>query len=87
MTLGQKVKLAREKRGMTQRDLAKKADISNGYVSIIENGGEGANHGMVQLTRISRALEIPLMWLVDESEPEPNWDEPTADLGEGEPAA
>lgn len=76
MTLGQKVKLARERRGMTQRDLAKEAEISNGYVSVIENSGDDANHGTAHMTRVAKALRVPLMYLLDPAAPEPNWDEP-----------
>lgn len=82
MTLGQKVKLAREKRGMSQRDLAKDANISNGYVSVIENGGEEANHGMAHLARVAKALRVPLMYLLEEGAQEPDWDEPANDDGD-----
>lgn len=76
MKLGQKVKVARERRGMTQRDLAKAAEISNGYVSIIENSGNDANHGTAHMMRVAQALRVPLMYLLDPSAPEPRWDEP-----------
>lgn len=36
--IGRRIKIAREKRGLTQEKLAEKLDVSNAYISKIERG-------------------------------------------------
>lgn len=55
--LGQKLRIARESAGISQRRLAKLADVSNDYVSKIEMG-KIENVGIVTLKKICDALNI-----------------------------
>ena len=54
--LGQKLKVAREKAGLTQADLAKKADINANYYAVVERG-EG-NLSYEKLQRVLKVLNI-----------------------------
>lgn len=55
-TVGKKLKSAREKKEMTQADVATKADININYYARIERGEE--NPSMDILQRIIKALKV-----------------------------
>lgn len=66
MTLPERVRFARERRGLGKRELAKKAGLSSGYLTQLENDGEGAkiNSPSIDKTRaLALALEVPFEWL------------------------
>ena len=54
--LGKKLREAREKAGLTQQQLAKKADINANYYAVVERG-EG-NLSYEKLQRILKVLKI-----------------------------
>ena len=57
------IKLWRERRGLTQQELAEKAGISKPYLSQIETG---KRQGTVEtLSALARSLDIPLDMLTD----------------------
>lgn len=55
LSVGKKIKTLRLKRGISQRKLAKLADVSNDYISKIETG-KVENIGIVTLEKIAQAL-------------------------------
>jgi transcriptional regulator with XRE-family HTH domain len=57
------VKRVREKRGMTQAELAKKARLTQGYVSKLEAGAQRNPSGAV-LKRLAKALGVPVTELL-----------------------
>jgi len=58
MELGQALARAREKRGMTQRELAERANVSKTYLSQIENGKKEPL--ISTLRAIAAAIDVPL---------------------------
>lgn len=78
MDVSERVKLAREKRGMTQRGLATKALLSNAYVQQLERDGIGP--GTIQepslssLKKLATALGVTEQWLAFGSGDEPDWE-------------
>lgn len=83
MTLSERVKLARTKRGMGQRELAEQAGLSSGYLSQLENVGDGArikSPGLAITRKLADALHVPFDWLAFGAGPVPTWDE-SADFG------
>ena len=58
VTLGQKIRTAREARGMTQADLADRAQVAQGYLSYLEQDQREPSLSIA--ARIARELEIPL---------------------------
>ena len=60
MTIGSKIKELRLQKGMNQKDLAKKAGISNTYLSDIEH--QRTNPSIKTLSKIAEALEIDFDW-------------------------
>lgn len=54
--LGRKLRTAREKAGLTQSELAKKADINANYYAVVERG-EG-NLSYEKLQRILKVLNV-----------------------------
>lgn len=54
--LGKKLRAAREKSGLTQTELAKKADINANYYAVVERG-EG-NLSYEKLQRVLKVLKI-----------------------------
>lgn len=64
MTIGKKIREERKKRNLKQQELAKKADISNTYLSDIEVGR--SNPSIKTLRKISKALGIDSSTFLDE---------------------
>lgn len=62
MTLGERMRIAREKRGMTQRELAREVGVSSQAISLIENG---TSKGLrpENLIAVCDALRIRPRWL------------------------
>ena len=60
MVLGSIIRQVRVHKGMKQIELAKKAEISNTYLSDIEN--ERTSPSLKTLSRIANALEIYFDW-------------------------
>lgn len=56
--LGNKLKLAREKKKMTQAEVAKKADLNTNYYAVIERGE--VNPSVETLSKILEALGVKL---------------------------
>jgi len=54
----------REARGLTQRDLAKKAKVTAAYVAMIETGVR-KNPSLVVLKRLAKALGVPVTALLE----------------------
>ena len=70
--LGERVRMLRNRRGMTRKALAQHADVSERYLAQLEAGlGNGS---IVLLRRIARAIGLPVIQLVHEG------DEPALDL-------
>ena len=61
--LGTVLKQLREKRGLTQQALAKRAGIAQGYLSELEAGRE-KNPGIETLRKLAKALKVSLIELV-----------------------
>ena len=62
MTTGERIRKIREKRGLTQEQLAKKAEISKGFLSDVENGKR--NIGSKGLLRIANELGASVDYLL-----------------------
>jgi transcriptional regulator with XRE-family HTH domain len=57
MKLGNKIRRSREECGLTQGQLAKSADVSQGYLSQLENG-DVKNPSAAVLLRVAKAMRI-----------------------------
>ena len=55
--LGKMLKAYREKKGMTQVQLAKRAKVTQAYVAMLE-GGVKKNPSLATLKRIAKALKV-----------------------------
>jgi transcriptional regulator with XRE-family HTH domain len=64
--LGAAIRKVRQERGLTQRQLAAKADVEPTWISRLENGS--ANPSIATLRRIAKALKLPLPELIALSE-------------------
>ncbi len=62
-SIGRRIKVLRKKRGLSQEEVASKADISPNYVSRMERGTE--NPTLDMLIKISEALNVELWELLD----------------------
>ncbi len=62
-TLGQKIRAAREDRGLTQAELAARAQVAQAYLSYLEQDQREPSLSIA--ARIARELEIPLDELAD----------------------
>lgn len=71
-TLGQRVHLARTRRGLTQTALAKAADMKQPDISKIELGLIQQTLG---IARLAAALLVPVGWLEKGQGKEPDWDD------------
>lgn len=54
--LGDKLRKAREKTGLTQAEVAEKADVNNNYYAVIERGEANPSYEILQ--RITKVLKI-----------------------------
>ncbi len=55
--LGKMLKACREKKGMTQAQLAKRAKVTQAYVAMLEAGAK-KNPSLATLKRIAKALKV-----------------------------
>jgi len=62
--LGEIVRELREARGLTQAQLAERAQIALSYVTVIEAGQQG-NPSRQILQRLARALDVPAKRLLE----------------------
>jgi transcriptional regulator with XRE-family HTH domain len=61
--LGPMLKTLREEKGLTQDELAKKAQLTKPYISQLENGIRN-NPSMSTLQRLAKALGVPVAELL-----------------------
>lgn len=61
--LGQMLKRLREKKGLTQEELAKKAKLTKPYISQLENGIR-TNPSLPARQRLAKALGVPVTELL-----------------------
>lgn len=66
MPVGQNIKNAREQKGLSQRDLAQKLNISQAAVSQFENGKNPPK--IDTLLKIANALQVDINALLDDSD-------------------
>ena len=65
MTIGQRIKQLREKRGFSQRSLAKQAGIPQPVIQRFEAGSRNAEHMSVAYAkRIARVLGVSVDYLI-----------------------
>lgn len=62
--LGAKIKSERQRRGLTQEQLAEKVDISLNFMSLIENG---RNMSVDTLIKIAKSLGVTVDYLLSDS--------------------
>lgn len=58
MNVGQAIKMCRTKRGVSQTDLARLADCSVSYLSMLENNKRDPT--LSTLTKVAQALNVPI---------------------------
>ncbi len=63
MKLGDRVKLERERRGFSQDELARRAEVSRQYISLLERN-ERENPASQELLRIAKALNTTSEYLL-----------------------
>ncbi len=61
--LGQMLKAVRRKQGLTTDELAKKARLTNAYISLLETG-KRKNPSLAVLKRLAKSLRVPLIQLL-----------------------
>lgn len=64
-SMGSRVCRARKHRQLTQRQLAEKAEVSDGYISMLETGDHIKSFGLTKVMAIAEALAVPLDWVVN----------------------
>ncbi len=57
------IRQAREQKGLSQAELAKRAKVAQGYISDLEAGGK-KNPGIDVLKRLAKALGVPVAKLL-----------------------
>ncbi len=62
--LSRVIQKLRESKGMTQRDLAEKAEVTAGYIAQLE-GGTKKNPSLAVLQRLAKALGVPVTELLE----------------------
>lgn len=70
--LAARLRLAREKRGLTGRGLDRAAELHQGHVNQIERG-EITDLSMATLAKLARALNLAVGWLGFGEGAEPDW--------------
>jgi transcriptional regulator with XRE-family HTH domain len=70
MTLGEYIKAYREEHDLSQRQFAIQCDLSNGYVSMLENGknhhtGKPVVPTVMQLKKLADGMHITMQELMD----------------------
>lgn len=63
MTVGEKIKHARESMGLSQGKLAKASGLAQSSISYIESGGKKPN--IETITILAKALDLPTSYLLD----------------------
>ena len=63
---GQRVRLLREERSLSQEELAERAEVHRTYIGMIERGEKNAT--IVTIIKLSGAIDIPAMELLREIE-------------------
>ncbi len=62
MNLGSAIRFCRQRRDLTQPELAERAGISASYLSVLEKGKRDPSFSMLQ--KIARGMDVPLSLLV-----------------------
>ena len=62
MNIGKSIKLCRENRQLSQKELAEKSDISKAHISLIENGKRDPSFTTIEA--IAEVLDIPASIIV-----------------------
>ena len=62
--LGNRIRVARERKGITQEDLAERVDISPSHVSVIERGVKASR--VDTLVRIANELDVSADYLLQD---------------------
>ena len=78
-SIGKKLRLARNKQGITQQSLAEKVNVSAGYICQVERGAAKAS--LEFLSKLCIALDIDIHWIICQSalpENEPINDAPSS---------
>ena len=70
-TVGQRLRTARKRRGLTQPQLAQRSGVSQTSISDLERGRSDTSRDLVSL---ARALDCSLDWLADGNGPAPGSD-------------
>lgn len=58
--MGEKIKLARRKTGMTQKELGEKTGLTKDYIGALERG-KMQNPSLQTMKKLSEALDTPIM--------------------------
>jgi transcriptional regulator with XRE-family HTH domain len=66
VALGRAIREARLERGISQEELAHRAEMDRSYMSSIERGGQ--NPGVISIVRIAHSMEMTLAELVIQAE-------------------
>lgn len=83
MTTVERVRYARQKRGLGKVELSELAGLSNAYVTQLERSLEPnadkaatiAQPGIDALQKLAGALDVPVEWLAFDAGDEPEWGE------------
>lgn len=72
LTLGSRLRYARDHRDMKQNELARLSKVDAAQLSRLESGQSGAGVEAATIIRIARALNVSVGWLLaDEGQPTP----------------
>lgn len=80
-SVGDRVRSARSRRGLTRKNLAYHSGVSERYLARVETGE--ANVSVVLLSQIARALDVPMLSLLPGEAPESGGGEPLDKLVRG----
>ena len=64
MTFGKRLKTIRKKRGLTQRELGRRAAFTQVYVAQLEAGASGTDLKVRTVKRLAKALRVPVIDLL-----------------------